>query len=256
MKNSKVTMIIIGIILVFLCCYYIIDKNSPKEKNIENNYYTSNEEIWNDLALFPETDKSIKTLTLSYDGVTCEEGEYPNCKEIDLLDNNKLNFNYNDFKIEFKCLDYYIDKDDKEYRYCAKNQIKLDNKVTFTFENNIEYEDVRTLIFKTSKNYIIKEANTIYGQGDLVIYDLNGKQIKKVDKTVTEFDVFPEEIDDEMQSKLYNPTISENKLYYVYSDYLNFENGLDNKVHLGYIDLDTLEYTETYSLKAVVSLGV
>ena len=59
-----------------------------------------------------------------------------------------------------------------------------------------------------------------------------------------------------MESKLYNPTINENKLYYVYSDYLNFENGLDNKVHLGYIDLDTLEYTETYSLKAVVSLGI
>ncbi len=257
-KNIKTFTTILIIIAVLLILYNVIN-NKPTKKinNSTNNSNNQNEiVIWNDIELFPENDENVKVVTLSYDGVTCEDDEYTNCSEIDVIDKNKLNFTKNDIKIEFNCLNYFIDEDDNNYKYCKKNQIKLDNKVSYTFNNNLEYEDTKTLIFKTDKYYIIKEVNTIYGQGDLIIFDLSGKVVKKIDKTITEFDVLPDNNDDDMEAKLYNPRVNDNKLYYVYSDYINFENGLDNKVHLGFLDLNNLEYTETYSLKAIASMGI
>ena len=254
-KNMEILMGVLIVIAIFLGVYYIIDKNSPKK--VDYNSDIENTIVMDDLVLFPEMDSSVKVLTFSYDGVTCEEEEYSNCSEVDLLLNNKLNYSLYGFKIEFTCLNYFIDKDDSEYRYCEKNRIKLDNKVTYTFNNSLEYEDLRTLVLKTDKYYIIKQINTIYGQGNLKIYDLNGKEVKSLKNSIVEFDIFPEGNDEEMESKVYVPVVNDNKLYYVYSDYLNFENGLDNKVHLGYVDLNNnFKYTEISSIKAVATLGI
>lgn len=251
-RYSTPILVILILIIVTLVSYKFINQKK-EELNNEEEIVTTYEE-WESLAPFPENDSSVKSLVLSYDGMLCEEYDY--CSEIDLSYNNKLNYTVNGFKIEFNCLKYQKDEDE-DFNYCSKNQLKIDSKVNYEFINNIEFEDVKTLIFKTPKYYIIKQANSLYGQGDFKIFDLNGKLVKSINKSITEFDLFPEDIDDEMQSVMYDPTISDNKLYYVYTDYLNFENGLDNKVHLGYIDLNNnFKYTESFSIKAITSLGI
>ena len=248
-KYSTPILVVLLLISISLVSYHFIDKNK-KELGGGENIITTYEE-WEELSPFPENDNGVRSLVLSYDSMLCEEYDY--CSEIDLTDNNKLNYSNNGFKIEFNCLNYQKDEDE-DFNYCYKNQLKIDSKINYEFINDLEYEDVKTLIYKTPKYYIIKQANSLYGQGDLKIFDLNGKVVKSIEKTITEFDLYPEDIDDEMQSVMYDPTISNNRLYYVYSDYLNYENGLDNKVHLGFIDLNNnFRYTELESIRALVS---
>ena len=260
-KNSLKTIDIIIIILIACVVMFLIYNSTKKQepKNETNNNEmipekTDNDK-WINIAAFPENDSSVEEVILSYDGVECDNNDLV-CSEIDLLKNNNLNFKLKNFSIKFKCLDYFSDKED-DLNYCVKNQIIIDNKVKYEFENQLEFDDTETLIFKTKKYYVIKNANTVYGQGDLKIYNLDGKLIKSINNTVTEFDDIPDSDEDEMIPYKFNPTINNNKLYYVYSDYLNFENGLDNIVHLGYVDLNNnFKYTELYSQKGMVSLGI
>ncbi len=252
MKKNKPLEILLIILAISLLGYLVYVKEFKKEKvnDYEKNDPIINNETsiikWKDLEDFPKND-NIKFINLSYDEIRCEEDDIKYCSKIELLKNNNLSFKLNDIDILFKCSKYEDDK-------CNENEITLDNKIKFSFGINDEYEDTNTLIYKTDNYYIIKQENTIFGQGKLIIYSLTGEVLKEINNSVTEIDVVSEE---ENESYEYIPTIKDNKLYIVMSDYLNYENGLDNIVHFGYIDLSkSFEFVELYQIKAIVSLGI
>ena len=250
MKKSNIILIILTIVVVFSFVFIFLKKEDINKEEYEVENEVVDNEKWNELKEFPMNDSTVKKIVLSYDEISCEEET--SCKEIDYLKNNNLSFELSNIKVDFSCSKYNKDED-----YCERNKMVLDSKINFEYKNELEYEYTSSVIFKTSDYYIIKQVNTIYGQGVVNIYSNNGKLLKEIKNSVTEIDVFPNEDEDEMQSYKYMLSVNNNRLFLMLSDYLNFENGLDNIVHFGYIDLkNNFEFVDLYQVKGSVTTGI
>ena len=151
--------------------------------------------------------------------------------------------------ITISCLDHIINEDDEEY--CSRVNISVDNKISLDMDTIHDgYEDSALVIFKTDNNYVIKEHRATYGMGLLNIYNNKGELLKEVENSIISYFVESSEFEE-----TYEVGINNNKLFYAYSDDVNFINGIDNYVHIGYIDLNKdLEFIELKRVKGIASL--
>ena len=156
--------------------------------------------------------------------------------------------------MDIKCNKNEVIDDDN---YCTNINIVVDDKININIETIKDYYyDEGLIVFKTPNNYIIKQINSYYGTGLLNIYSNSGKLLKEIKNNVTSYELI---VDGEVleDTEVYEVVLNNNKLYYAWSDDLDFVNGLDNKVHIGYIDLnEKLDFHEQHTLNAITSLGI
>lgn len=255
---KKICLLLIGVLLLFGC-----NKKKTVDNNIDNNDIQNNvvesggDTPWDSLRMFPLMDEDVTYITLSYDGYSCELDDVGDCREIDPYKNNKYDFNMSEVNIKFNCLKY-IDSDDEDYEmFCSKNKITIDNKINFEYTNDLEYDDKSTIILKTNDYYVLKQVNVEYGRGLLNIYSKDGKLLKSYKNTVTEFEILPDSESEEYETNVYNPVISNNKLYFIVTGDTYLEDGLENNIDFVSVTLNKdLEYNKLYTTHALVAFGI
>lgn len=240
-KIFRVLLISFGLLFII---YLILQS---KFDNIDNNKIIK-EEIVN----YDSPDNMAFNIKLDFFD-NCENNS---CYNIDLEKFKDDIINDDNINISLKCLKEENILED-EINYCTLLNIRVDNKfdVTLNTVKNYYYDDA-IVIFKTNDNYVVKEYNTLYGSGLLNIYDSTGSLLKEIEKSVSSFDIVnDEEIED--NTNRYEVSINENKLYYAYTEDMDYVLGLNNYVHIGYVLLDSnLEFNELYKVNAITSIGI
>lgn len=243
MSKKILRVLLISFALLFVVYLILQGKFDNNEKNKTNEKESINYEVPNNTAFNIKLD--------FFDN--CENN---GCYNIDLESFVDEIINDDNINISLKCLKKErIDED--EIDYCTELNVLVDNKINLTL-NTIKdyYYDDSIVIFKTNDNYVIKEYNTLYGSGLLNIYDNNGSLLKEIEKSVSSFDVIEsDEIEDNTNN--YEVSINENRLYYAYTEDMDFILGLNNFVHIGYVLLDSnFEFNELYKMNAITSIGI
>ncbi len=244
MSKKIFRVLLISFILLFFV-YLLLQKKFDKMENPvkEDKSFYINNPIPNNMAY------NIKLAFFD----NCEDNA---CYNIDLENIKSEVINENNMNINIKCLKKeHIDED--EINYCTKLGIIVDDKVNLEIDTiKNYYYDESVVIFKTDNNYIIKEYNTLFGSGVLNIYDNNGSLLKNITNSINSYEIVEDDKIEENTNK-YDVSISDNKLYYAYTEDMDYVLGLNNFVHVGYIKLDSdLEYVELYKIKAITSLGI
>ena len=242
--NKKILLIFLSVFGVLFIIYLILDKSFSDELNEKDNKETTYEIIESPF-------NEAKNIVLDYfDSI--EEG---NTYYIDLEDFKKESIKDESASLEINCNKKEVI--DEDINYCTNINISIDDKILLSLDTikNYYYDDYLT-IFKTEKYYIVKQANQFFGSGILNIYDYDGKLVKEIKNNVTSYGIIrdEEEVED---AEEYKVSINDNKLYYAYTDDMDFVLGLDNLIHFGYIDLGkNLEFNETKRVKGITSLGI
>ena len=239
--SRKVVFILLSIFVILIVIYVLLDKRFEVDELINNDF--SYEVIDS-----PKSD--VYYIKIDYFDY-CDDAS---CYFVDLEELKKENINDSKINLDIKC-----NKKDEidDNNYCTNIDVSIDNKISLNLDTvKNYYYDESLIVFKTNKYYIVKQTNSIYGSGLLNIYNNNGKLLKEIKNNVTSYEVV---INDEVNedSEIYEVSVNDNKLYYAYTDDLDFVIGLDNLVHLGYIDLDEkMEFHELQVIKGLTSLGI
>ena len=254
MKEKKNTglvwLVVILIVLVVALMGFIIFREfySEEKPNVDNITTTKvNKENGNDkkeLTKFPNNDNSVKAyVEINYfKDAVCDEDE---CKIIDKYkDNKNLKISTDNMNITYNCddFDYIIPNDDVEpiNKFCYKHSLDIDNKIIYKTGDSWELGEESTLIMKTDKYYFIQQVGLEYGNGKITIYDNNGKMLKEIKNTVTDFTLDEDSEYTDVDYKNYSFKLNDSKLYYVLSDD-SCENDYEdftNYIHFNYIDLN------------------
>lgn len=242
--NKKILLIFTSIFGALLIIYLILDKSFSDELNKETDKEFIHEIIESPL-------NEAKHIVLDYFDSTEDSNAY----YIDLEKFKKESIKEKDASIEINCNKREVIDDDIDY--CTNINISIDDKIVLNIDTvkNYYYDDYLT-IFKTGKYYIIKQSNQFFGSGILNIYNHDGKLVKEIKNSVTNYGLIidEEEVEDGDEYKV---SINDNKLYYAYTDDMDFVLGLDNLIHFGYIDLaGNLDFNEIKRVKGITSLGI
>ena len=227
----------ISFILLFIF-YLILDK---KFDEMEANKIIIDNEV--DYIVRP-TD--VYNLRIDYYNDCETESTSTSCYNIDMYTLEEKKMTEEKINASIKCLEHIINEDNEEY--CSKVNLVVDNKISIDMDTIYQgVEDNDVIVFKTDNYYVIKQYNAIYGLGILNIYSSNGELVKEISNTIRSYAT-----EDAAYEEVYEVSINNNKLYYAYIDEKEYVDGIDNFVHIGYIDLNKeFNFIELKKIKAI-----
>lgn len=245
-KSKKIVWIITAIIILILGIvgYIVYDNFLKVDKTIpnygNNDTTTTTKKVEKDLTLmkFKDNDTSVESIVLDY-MESCRNDN--NCFEIE--DNKNYQEEEINENIKITCNNYDYQTDNEENKFCYSANLKIDNKVNFKYSNDWSVGLSKINILKSNEFYIIQEQSLNYGRGRIVIFDINGNQLKEINNTTTYLTALDNKgnfIETNIAKDEYKIKLINNKLYFAYTDddYDNFcIESRDNYIYLVYIDL-------------------